>query len=642
MRHTGARQTPRVEYPAEVELFRAEDQRDSGPILCAGRDLSEGGIGVHSPQPLVVGTAVTCRVEVEGRRHELPGTVAWSAALDPDLEPRRLGVGIRFRDLAPRECSVVADLVRRHDAQQMEAGSVEPVQLHFEGLQGPVSAHASRSTTGITLRARLPFLARGNPVDFAFIGRPPEIGRITDAQLVAGKNGEPEIAIRIAAEPQGARSHTDRQAEGPPGGMPRRIRRKTFYGDQTELARSEGQGPEDARNARDGSDDHNGASGDNGASGERAKPERPRAATLAVWRHDPDALERQAGAKPPEAGPANGHTGAEASRKHADAPPGAAASGDAGARPRAEATQDAGASPGRVPPLLKIAGLAGTMAAMAWAFSTPRLEPPPSEGELAEREPTMGGSQQTGDPAGRARAAAPRSSPDAPGSRSPSRAPMDREQRVEETSSGVPWTSYPIVPGHPGPAGGASYREEVVAAVSAIDSPQLPRTPGIDGNGHDGALALPHSAPGSATGSSDRGPGIPAKTPKGLARTPEGARTHDSSQTRERERKPATSRRHPHVTGDGRTTRVWIPTTEHPGSVSTYSWKRPAAVTVKLARGRFALAYGVHRMRQHGVDRVVVRRRLAPARLRVMLSHPIRDYRVETLDSGVQIELELK
>jgi uncharacterized protein (TIGR02266 family) len=100
----GARKHARVSRRLEVSCQSAEETR---AVMC---DLSQGGIGMVTAEPLTVGEEVTVTVQLSGfpKPLKLRGEVVH---VRPD-EPGQHHAGVRFGDLAPDRKGVLRDLIQ--------------------------------------------------------------------------------------------------------------------------------------------------------------------------------------------------------------------------------------------------------------------------------------------------------------------------------------------------------------------------------------------------------------------------------------------------------------------------------------------------------------------------------------------------
>lgn len=100
----GARRHARVCRRIEVTCRSADETR---AVMC---DISQGGLGLESSEPLAVGEEVTVLVELGGfpQPLELKGMVVHSRQVSPNLYQS----GLRFQELAPGRQHVLRDLIQ--------------------------------------------------------------------------------------------------------------------------------------------------------------------------------------------------------------------------------------------------------------------------------------------------------------------------------------------------------------------------------------------------------------------------------------------------------------------------------------------------------------------------------------------------
>ncbi len=197
-----ARRCERIAYRAPVELLAyPEGGEIPCRVLARTLDLGAGGMQLCAPVQMAIGSAVTCRVELDGRPASLPGRVAWQSHHDASTRHGEgHGMGICFDRLGSYESALLQRVVQRSSGEQ------HPVALWLAGLQEPVRARARAHPGGLQLSATLPILARGSELMFRLDeGGPLFRGRLGDARLCE-EEGERRIEVEVqVGELDGAR-----------------------------------------------------------------------------------------------------------------------------------------------------------------------------------------------------------------------------------------------------------------------------------------------------------------------------------------------------------------------------------------------------------------------------------------------------
>lgn len=111
----GAREHVRVARRIEVACGSAEETR---AVMC---DLSQGGLGLESVEPVRVGETLTVRVQLGGFPHplQLQGTVVHVT----QTEDGHYRAGLRFEELAPERRGVLRDLMQFMVTESQSASS---------------------------------------------------------------------------------------------------------------------------------------------------------------------------------------------------------------------------------------------------------------------------------------------------------------------------------------------------------------------------------------------------------------------------------------------------------------------------------------------------------------------------------------
>jgi hypothetical protein len=200
----GRRTEPRVDYRAPVRVIWPGEV--SG-VVARGVNLSSAGILVDAPTPTpcAVGSDVLCDVTLPRGPRLLRGRVAHRRV----LPSAKVGMGIEFVDLSPREVAELRDVV---DESQETPERVQRVKVRFEGTTQVVRARAFPTDDGFRLVTSLPFLKPDTEVD---IGLAPDAsvsvrGWVSVVALERGQaDGVPRLLIDVRVDdpdPWGDRS----------------------------------------------------------------------------------------------------------------------------------------------------------------------------------------------------------------------------------------------------------------------------------------------------------------------------------------------------------------------------------------------------------------------------------------------------
>ncbi|MDD9939264.1 MAG: PilZ domain-containing protein [Myxococcales bacterium] len=208
MTQLSGRQHTRIHYRVPVQLLT---QLDGGPQRVPGSslDLSEGGIRIAAPARVDVGEPVRCSMTLDGRETELTGRVAWVAP-----EGDGGGIGVCWSDLGTRDTQAL-----RHIIDRAREG-YRRVELHFDGIDGPIFARARPTDEGVRLSVALPILEERSGVSFRFDDDAPLLRGRVGAVAVERVAGNRRLCIDVDASAGGAVRH----------------RKHTQYGDASEIA----------------------------------------------------------------------------------------------------------------------------------------------------------------------------------------------------------------------------------------------------------------------------------------------------------------------------------------------------------------------------------------------------------------------
>src|SRR5262245_54308314 len=181
------RRHQRIEFRADVEVAAA---RQELAVRALALNLSEAGIFLAAPEPAEVGTEVTCFVPLAVEVRPLRGRVAWVRA---GGDPR--GMGIEFVDLSSSDSRVLRETVGDE--------ADHPITVWFPGVSDAVGARAALTSSGMRLRAALPFLRIGSLLEFAPSDRPEERhrGRLHDLRLIVAPAEPTLLEVAVAMTP---------------------------------------------------------------------------------------------------------------------------------------------------------------------------------------------------------------------------------------------------------------------------------------------------------------------------------------------------------------------------------------------------------------------------------------------------------
>jgi len=181
-----------VEYRAHVLLLGtgAPPGPDTRPLLGRSLNLSASGLLVEADEPCEVGSELACLIPLGGQTRTLRAQVARLQQLDQ----HRVGIGIRFVDLAPSDLALLEGVVAGHDTP------AELVSVRFDGIAQPLQGRAVITADGVELRTALPFLRIDSTVEVAFGmggGRLVRQGVLRDVRVERDRGGAPYLAVSV-------------------------------------------------------------------------------------------------------------------------------------------------------------------------------------------------------------------------------------------------------------------------------------------------------------------------------------------------------------------------------------------------------------------------------------------------------------
>jgi PilZ domain len=164
----GRRTEPRVDFREPVRVIWPGEV--SG-VVARAVNLSPTGILVDAPTPTPcpVGSDVLCDVALPRGQRLLRGRVAHRRL----LSTAKVGMGIEFIDLSPRELAELRHIVDEQDQRDERDDKPQRVKVRFDGTPQIVRARAVPTEHGFRLTTTLPFLKAGTAVDIALA---PETG----------------------------------------------------------------------------------------------------------------------------------------------------------------------------------------------------------------------------------------------------------------------------------------------------------------------------------------------------------------------------------------------------------------------------------------------------------------------------------
>src|SRR5450432_2258514 len=155
----GRRTEPRVDF---TEAVRVIWPGEVSGVVARAVNLSPAGmlIDAPTPTPCPVGSDVLCDVTLPRGPRLLRGRVAHRRL----LTSAKIGMGIEFVDLSPREAAELRDIVGESDQRN---SAPQRVKVRFAGTNHVVKARAFATEDGFRLATSLPFLKPDTEVDIA-------------------------------------------------------------------------------------------------------------------------------------------------------------------------------------------------------------------------------------------------------------------------------------------------------------------------------------------------------------------------------------------------------------------------------------------------------------------------------------------
>jgi len=155
----GRRTEPRVDF---TEAVRVIWPGEVSGVVARAVNLSPAGmlIDAPTPTPCPVGSDVLCDVTLPRGPRLLRGRVAHRRL----LTSAKIGMGIEFIDLSPREAAELRDIVGEGDQRN---SAPQRVKVRFAGTNQVVRARAFATEGGFRLATSLPFLKPDTEVDIA-------------------------------------------------------------------------------------------------------------------------------------------------------------------------------------------------------------------------------------------------------------------------------------------------------------------------------------------------------------------------------------------------------------------------------------------------------------------------------------------
>jgi hypothetical protein len=192
----GRRTEPRVDFREAVRVIWPG--KVSG-IVARAVNLSRAGILVDTPTPTPcpVGSDVLCDVSLPRGPRLLRGRVAHRRV----LPSAKVGMGIEFVALSPREIAELRDVVDERD--QKSEPEPRPVRVRFAGTEQIVQARAYPSEGGLRLVSSLPFLKVDAEVDLT-VAADVEVGAkgwVSTVALERGFDGMPRLLVDVRIDP---------------------------------------------------------------------------------------------------------------------------------------------------------------------------------------------------------------------------------------------------------------------------------------------------------------------------------------------------------------------------------------------------------------------------------------------------------
>jgi PilZ domain-containing protein len=193
----GRRTEPRVDFREAVRVIWPGEV--SG-VVARAVNLSSAGILVDAPTPTPcpVGSDVLCDVSLPRGPRLLRGRVAHRRV----LPSAKVGMGIEFVDLSPREVAELRDAIQEQENEESDLKSQsapQRVKVRFEGTDQVVRARAYPSVGGLRLATSLPFLKVDTALDIT-LAPGIEVGAkgwVSSVALETGADGMPRLLIDV-------------------------------------------------------------------------------------------------------------------------------------------------------------------------------------------------------------------------------------------------------------------------------------------------------------------------------------------------------------------------------------------------------------------------------------------------------------
>jgi hypothetical protein len=193
----GRRTEPRVDFREAVRVIWPGEV--SG-VVARAVNLSSTGILVDAPTPTPcpVGSDVLCDVSLPRGPRLLRGRVAHRRV----LPSAKVGMGIEFVDLSPREVAELRDAIQEQGNEEGDLKSQpapQRVKVRFEGTEQIVRARAYPSAGGLRLATSLPFLKVDTALDIT-LAPGVEVGAkgwVSSVALETGPDGMPRLLIDV-------------------------------------------------------------------------------------------------------------------------------------------------------------------------------------------------------------------------------------------------------------------------------------------------------------------------------------------------------------------------------------------------------------------------------------------------------------
>jgi hypothetical protein len=194
----GRRTEPRVDFREAVRVIWPGEV--SG-VVARAVNLSSAGILVDAPTPTPcpVGSDVLCDVSLPRGPRLLRGRVAHRRV----LPSAKVGMGIEFVDLSPREVAELRDAIQESEESDLKSQPApQRVKVRFEGTDQIVRARAYPSAGGLRLATSLPFLKVDTALDIT-LAPGVEVGAkgwVSSVALEIGADGMPRLLIDVRVD----------------------------------------------------------------------------------------------------------------------------------------------------------------------------------------------------------------------------------------------------------------------------------------------------------------------------------------------------------------------------------------------------------------------------------------------------------